>query len=413
MEERVADTLQERATRDVPHDLNLWPRISSLIEERQSKYKSMPRLPLGMPNLAVAAYLALLVTAIVVTFSLVPTYEWNGQPEVSNPTDAAVALTEEPSHLAQVTPPSAGTPDATATQRAIEAVEQRRKYSNSFYHLDRTRYGKQLELSQTVDGYTVIVKWVYADGNRILVECALGSPDARSIFPGAEINLVDSNGKVYPNLGSEVILTDELSTGFISSFDTSQFSNSPGVRDLKLTMNLDARASVRRPTRGSLLTPSATPIPRPTSQMQNGRELNIAGPFNFSFEVPFIPARIATLNRTEQANDISVTLEQVRVSPAEVRAIFSVEPLSRTIRQGWSLEVFAKVNDWYKGKMRYGGSSSGGPSAGGRWIESIYDYTYDQQGEWTIQVLRFRSQDGLPVEGPWIFKFEVPVLILR
>ncbi|HEX8599478.1 MAG TPA: hypothetical protein VF952_13285 [Chloroflexia bacterium] len=373
----------------------------------------MPRLPLGMPNLAVAAYLALLVMAVVVTFSLIPNNKSNVQPDVYSPTDIGAEPTGQPSDLAQVTPPFAGTPDATATQRAIEAAEHRRKYSNSFYHLDRTRYGKQLELSQTVDGYTVIVKWVYADGNRILVECALGSPDARSIFPGAEINLVDSRGNVYPTLGSEVILTDELSTGFISSFDTSQFPSSLDVRDLKLTMNLDARTIMPRPTRGSLLTPSATPISPPTSQMQNGRELNIAGPFNFSFEVPFIPARIATLNQTERANDISVTLEQVRVSPAEVRAIFSVEPLSLTIRQGWSLEVFAKVNDWYKGKMRYGGSSSGRAIAGGRWIESIYDYTFDQRGEWTVQVLRFRPLDGLPVEGPWIFKFEVPVLLLK
>jgi hypothetical protein len=416
MEERVADTLHERATRDVPYNLNLWPQISSRAKQQRHTHRGLTRLPFGRPNLVVAAYLAVLVVAVAVTFSLAPSLKGDASTAVSSgggqqqPSDMAVAATQEAG--GQYTPLPSITPDATATQYTADYNASKAPYA----YLDRSKYGKHIGISQTSGDYTVTVNWMYADGNRLLIDFDLLGPQpdpesgrritpyvaALSVKDGPTFSTVENrySSKVEGNKAHYLMEKD-------AAFILDRYGN----QELEFNLTIAVDAINIKPKAGGTV-PGATATWATDSQdVERIRERDIAGPFNFQLSVPFIPARTAGLLQTASANNIEMALQQFRVSPAEIRSYILVAASGdKTLSPDeWQISAGAQVNDWDALMFRTGKTPSGRMVTSTVGEHTIHDNVYDQQGEWTFtvrQLLNSRTQET--IQGPWVFKFEFP-----
>jgi hypothetical protein len=408
MEERLADTLHERASRDVPYNLNLWPLISSRAEKQSRKHRrpDIFRLPFGRPNLVVAAYLTVLVLAVAVTFSLAPGLKGDG----------STALT--PGGQSQYTPVPTITPDATATQYTADYNASRAPYA----YLDRSKYGKHLGISQTSGDYTLTLNWMYADGNLVLIDFDLLGPQPE-LGPGGRITpyIAALSVKDGPVLSSERTQYTSKAEGnrvhYLMERDVAEALDKYGNQELdfNLTIAVDA-IKIRPKAQGTIPGGTTWDIDSQDVESQDVesqdveriRERDIAGPFSFQLSVPFIPARIAGSVQTATANNVEVALQQFRVSPSMIRSYILVAPGDKALSPDeWEISAGAQVNNWdalmfRTGKIPYGHMLTS--SAG---VHTIYDNVYDQQGEWTFTVRKFlnnRTQET--IEGPWVFKFE-------
>jgi hypothetical protein len=415
IEERIAGTLHERATKDVPYDLDLWTRISSQAEKHRPAYRGLSRLPFGRPNLVVAAYMVVLVLAVVVTFSLAPSLKSDGSSadapgRVHNPSPAEVVATRQAYQQMQGTPFPTITPDVTATQYAKEY----HALDGPYAYLDRGKYGKYVGLDQTVGGYTVNIIWVYADGNRVLVQFKVIPPDPdprpdKRIVPSTyAVSVLD--GPLLPYSGVNGYGKAEADKYYLLDLDAANVLDGYFQQDLdfNLTMMLDAIE----------LKPSSEDTPSDpdaawtinSANVERIKESNVAGPFSFNFRVPFIPARIARLVQTASANDVDVSLQQFRVSPSEIRSYVKVESWNKPLSSpDWRISAGAQVNDWDAFMFRTRRPPFGQMLSDTVGRHTIFDNVYDQEGEWTFTVRQFTNDQTLEtLEGPWVFKFQVP-----
>jgi hypothetical protein len=412
IEERVADTLHERATRDVPYNLDLWPRIGSRAGKQRHTNRGMSRLPFGRPNLVVAAYLAILVVAVAVTFSLAPTLKGGGSAgdptggEQQQPANVAVAATQEPG--GQYTPLPSITPDATATQYTADYNAFKAPYA----YLDRSKYGKHLGLSQTSGDYTLTINWMYADGNLMLIDFDLLGPQ-----PDPE-----SGGRITPYISSlsvkdgPVLSASEnrfSGTGnanihhYLMERDVASLLDAYGEEELDfdITIAVDAIHTTPKPEG----TPPDATWTTDSPDVERIRQRDIAGPFDFQVRVPFIPARIARLVQTVSANNIAMSLQQFRVSPSQIRSYIQVNSGDKTLSPDeWEISAGAQVNDWDALLFRTGKPPYGHMLTRYTGMHTIYDNLYDQLGGWTFTVRKFLNRQTQEViEGPWVFQFEV------
>jgi hypothetical protein len=416
IEVRISDTLHERATRDVPYELNLWPRISSRVEKRHSAYRSASRLPFARPNLIVAAYLAVLVLAVVVTFSLAPSLKSTVQPEVistvqQNPTDVAISATQQASEHPQITPWPSLTPDATATRYTAEYNASRAPYA----YLDRTKYGKYIGIPQTGGGYTVTINWMYVDGNRLLIDFDVlvpeGTSDSQRLIRPYVYALSVKDGPDLPTSGMQMYGKAEGNRYHqLVERDVANILDAYGSQELDFNVAITVDAVVIR-SKAQGVPPDATAIwVADGGEIEHIRERNVAGPFYYRVSVPFIPARIARPLQTADTNNVGLSLQQFRVSPSEVRSYIEVDSLDESITPvDWVVSASAQVNDWDALMFRTGRPPYGQLLTSKLGVHTIYDNVYDEQGAWTFTVRKLlNNQTQEIIDGPWVFKFEVP-----
>ncbi|MEA2576309.1 MAG: hypothetical protein QOH93_3607 [Chloroflexia bacterium] len=379
--------------------------------KRVGTYWGISRLPFRRPSLVVAAYLAVLVVAVVVTFSLAPTLKSGMQPDVTTPvqqssTEVAVGGTQQP----EITPLPSLTPDATATQYAADYATSREPYA----YLDRSKYGKYIGISQGSGGYTVTVNWAYADGNLMLVDFDLAGPlpdalSGRHLTPQV-VALSVRNG---PDLTTpETRLSSKAGVNkihYLLERDVANKLDKYGNQELEFDLTIALNAFETGPKSVATPTDSVATWTAGSQNTERVKEPNIAGPFNFSLRVPFIPARIARLLQNVIVRNFDVSLQQFRVSPAQVRSFVEVKSLGQAVTPAdWEISAGAQVNNWDALKFRTGKPSYGQMLTSNLGTHTIYDNVYDEQGEWTFTVRRLlNNQTGEVIEGPWIFKFQV------
>ena len=420
IEERVADTLHERAGRDVPYNLDLWPQISSKAEKHRPAGRGMSRLPFARPNLVVAAYLAILVVAVAVTFSLAPALKGDGRTAVSpggqqQPSDIAVSATQEAGGQSQYTPLPTITPDATATQYTADYNASRAPYA----YLDRSKYGKHIGTSQASGDYTLTLNWMYVDGNLLLIDFDLVGPQPDSagggrIAPYIAALSVDG-GPIFPTEEHRSSSKVEGNKAhFLMEKDAANILDGYGEQELDFNLIIAVDAiQVRPKAAGTLPAGSTWDVESQdvdSQHVERIRERDIAGPFSFHVRVPFLPARIAGLLQTASANNVEIALQQFRVTPSEIRSFLLVASGDKTLTPNeWVISAGAQVNDWDALMFRTGNTPFGRLLTSSTGEHTIYDNVYDQQGEWTFTVrklLNSRTQEV--IEGPWVFKFQVP-----
>jgi hypothetical protein len=256
-------------------------------------------------------------------------------------------------------------------------------------HVGQAGLGRDLALSQVVDGVTVTLERGYADANRI----AIGLTVRGSYVLGydlAHVTLSDTLDRTFPpNMGMGVkgqsdVLELELPSGagaHVLSFDAGALWDAPSALDLHLVVEV-ARS------------------PMPLSR-------HIIGPFIFDFSLPLNPGKLVDLQQRVTAASVDIELRQVVVTPSETQILLCLGTPSET---GTSWGAISTLR-----------TETG--QADGVWIRSAEEGCalhgflpplYDRPGEWTLTVTELvmhdRAQMGEPtrIAGPWVFQFRVP-----
>jgi hypothetical protein len=338
-ERQIGQSLHELARQAVPDDLDLWPAIRARVApRRRSRWvQLMPTIRLSRVFLVLGLCLALGAGA------------WAVSPIVDR--------------LFRVDP--------------------------GLDHVGQAGLGRDLALSQVVDGVTVTLERGYADANRI----AIGLTVRGSYVLGydlAHVTLSDTLDRTFPlSMGMGVkgqsdILQLELSSGegaHVLSFDASALQSASSTLDLHLVVEV-ARS------------------PMPLSQ-------HVIGPFIFDFSLPLNPGKVVDVQQRVTAASVDIELRQVVVTPSETQILLC---LGAPSEMGTSWSAVSTLQ-----------TETG--QAAGVWVRSaeegcalhgLLPPLYDQPGEWTLTVTELvmhdRAQMGEPtrIAGPWVFRFHVP-----
>lgn len=271
--------------------------------------------------------------------------------------------------------------------------------------------GIPLHLSQTVDGYTVMLDWAYADGNRLTLAYTItGLPsvqytnleaDAVNLLllqPHVEIPGIMGMGNW---MDGKAGLPDTVPTANFTRnqfvFDLSGVPTEGDLLNLRLELGIYGVPVIRR---------TQLPIERFNDMMERPGK-----PFIFEFSVP-LSGSLRVLNTPQTAADqgITLTLESVTVSPSQVRIVVCYD--SPDLNRGWTSIP----------RLTAGGAEV--PSGGG--VQSMkfgetracdeYLYNvdmYDYQGDWRLEIselVGFGSggDDQQRIQGAWVFDFIVP-----
>lgn len=269
--------------------------------------------------------------------------------------------------------------------------------------------GRQVNISRTVDGFTVAVRRVYADPNHVVIGLTISGPQGRtfnSIMPWGEYYGYDPQ----KGLGTSPVLTDKSGKEFSGGMGGEQ----GGVQDGAVSYLLDYE--------GTGIGSPGTDFPKEiTAQLRIGmlwgyeslgddkyRDIFARGPFLFDLTIPVEPGQVADLHQTVEAGGHKVTLERVVTAPTGTRI---------SLRGAGPNADLRLVVDG----VTYRFQQPDGQAIPFRWTaDSLWEYVsgtslQDKQGEWELIV-----GPGVPVPsdidpsptrlegGPWTFKFAVP-----
>ncbi|MDD5037765.1 MAG: DUF4179 domain-containing protein [Dehalococcoidales bacterium] len=261
--------------------------------------------------------------------------------------------------------------------------------------VEKAGLAQELDMSQTIDGVTVKLERAYADSNVILLGYTVSGPKSRyytdfgglSTAEGQEISGMMGMGTVP---GSSLILgswPESQRAAIIAAFDASSVKGTPSELSLRLETSV-----------------SDSPIDTQAS----------VGPFSFDFKLPFHAGKVINVNQTVEAAGITVTLEQVVISPWATQAVFSFSPpyddiKSRPLTIASVQPAGGDTISAALGKTKETASAE----------YFIGDLT-GKSGEWTVTVkeLVFPPESPTPgthpasdtkrLAGPWVFQFQVP-----
>ncbi len=147
-------------------------------------------------------------------------------------------------------------------------------------------------------------------------------------------------------------------------------------------------------------------------EVQPAHEEQVGGPFNFSFSVPFIPARVAQPDQTVTASGVAMALERLSVTPSETRVFLRYDPPNGQTELDWYpiVEIEGAMQS-VQGSRKLSDNT---------WSYSFFAPLYDRQGEWTVTVKELVGMEPVPkmqpgeqpkqvrLAGPWVFHFTVP-----
>lgn len=279
---------------------------------------------------------------------------------------------------------------------------------------------QQVGLSQTIDGYTVNVRRVYANANRVVIGVVVTSP------PGTDVELLGgglttTTGIRLPfSLG--VYTTPGAVRAYAYAYDNRVGETMPSVITSQLTLRLVDMAPFRAVLNGG--PPSTTPPPTPPTSADNSFSPQpVAGLFNFDLNVPVVASdsRIVPLNQTvKAAANLTMTLEKIIISNGEARAFLRFQmsgtrhaallPTATLIVGDWNAEVSGHLNplsDW----------NQLGEDTG---AYTFRDFPADGQGGATLTIneltITALTKDNITLTptiltilpGPWTFQFTLP-----
>lgn len=275
------------------------------------------------------------------------------------------------------------------------------------------KLGQEVNLSQTVCGFTMTIKRVYADANQIIVAYTIAGQPQRTFtggFLSRQAALTDAQGNAFPSMsagGSGRELGEEA---WVATFDAAVVQGTPSALQLHLvfpSLTTIERLGDTAPVTSSCETyRQMTPDEVPQGwTVTNAREVTINGPFAFDFTVPFIAGHVADLQQSSDVGGTTVTLERVVVTPIETRLyVRGVTP--GTGQAGPQANAQLSVGD----QIVNSGVSI--PPANGVAVYSFATPLYSTRGEATV-VIHPRPDFALPGQpkisgGPWTFHFALP-----
>jgi hypothetical protein len=284
-------------------------------------------------------------------------------------------------------------------------------------------------ISQSVDGYTVTLWRAYADANRIILVSTVTTPatGVRHSVDLVQPVLTDSEGDVLPGGRFGFRSAVEADTQvYVHEYDATDLRvQSDTIRlrwriaALQVTQVTGESVQPERPwdrLQGldhtlAHLRPPTTTIAQ--AQLDTRPKQTIAGPFTFAVTLPFLPAHVATPNQTVTAQGIPITLQQVVVTPSEIRVTVRIPAVHGLPAKDWYPTIRVAVGNWNSMQPPRGGEG-GAAAADGAYHYSFTNVPAQAAGQWTLTVdaIDHYVLQQAPVQeriaGSWVFHFSVP-----
>lgn len=229
----------------------------------------------------------------------------------------------------------------------------------------------EIGVSKTIGNATVTVDWAYADTQNLVVGYTLKTTTDvkldQLLSPYNSPNLIDDKGAMFsysssqPNKGNQPNETSVIVNYYpqavkaikgTDNFDILNDYFNPVPDKINLTFSL---------TLGDIQ-PSEGGAPLPKGSPKPADYIEPIGPFNFDFTLPVYPPVIIKQAQTIQVKGLSMTLQQVTVTPTKTTAMICFKlPDS----QDWIAEGTVNMGD-NKGYLAGGGLIDGkvAPSKG-------------------------------------------------
>jgi hypothetical protein len=167
--------------------------------------------------------------------------------------------------------------------------------------------GQPLNLSQTVDGYTVNLQWAHADANRVSIGYSISGLEGveyTNLMPGGTLSLSDSAGNLFPSAGGIGNAIEDGVGGNVSWFDSTSLETLPDVLDLHLEMDIEVSTAAAR---------TRTPED-PDAWFEEP-----IGPFVFDFSLQTGEQRVIDVQETMTESGVPVTLQRLVISESQTR----------------------------------------------------------------------------------------------
>jgi hypothetical protein len=386
-----------------------WPSLSHRVEQRTPVRSTARRVRSTV--LAVANGLAVAVVLVVIAGAfglMLHGMADQGQAPVAGSLPVTVT-----SPAAGVTPTVSTRDDAFGMDPGAQQVAQNGLVT-------------ELQLVQTVDGFSVTVRQVYADANRIIIGYTVSGPVGHHFnnFQLRRPVLTDAQGTALPWRGGNGAGVQAGVGRYLDWYDATALPRA-GSHDIPLRLRADSLEAIEQV--GPLPTPqprqsgapaSGTRVAQPSNETGGGSSvsiLDVSGPFTFEFAVPLTPGRVAEPRQTITANGMAATLERVVVTPSETRVYLrGIKPQSAAelAVAGWnSSRDRTLVKNW--------------TTDDGLLVYSFSASLVDRRDEWTLTIrpaanVRYGQptlQGGTPPTSdvaagtPWAFRFTVPPAI--
>ena len=271
----------------------------------------------------------------------------------------------------------------------------------------------EINVSETIEGISVTVERAYFDNNRIGIEYtvnglpASASEGTRRFEPQAE--LMDGRGPTsprlgFPSAGGSGVRADSQIEGMevppdvvkeVVGFDVTEAQVDASGMQLRFVVSVAESVPD-----GNVL-----------------RHERMIGPFVFNFTVPFVPRkdiRVIQVGSTVEVAGVPVRLEEVTITPAALKALLRVSRSPEQARMGLKpgVVMLRVPGEWPSDKplpWAYVVTTLG--DIPDTFLARFHVHWEVEPGEWTLTVdnLEGTSDDGDEVvNGPWVFRFQVP-----
>jgi hypothetical protein len=261
--------------------------------------------------------------------------------------------------------------------------------------------GQILNLSKTVNGYTVTLERGYVDPNQLVLGFVVTGPtgQTRAVPRGT---VVDAQGRSFLDTAGGDIQADlQNAAATISSYEVP-----PGIgSDVTLTA-----------TFAELMPSEEEPAPAPT------------GPWVFHFSLPVHPATVVEPMQTVDVAGVPITLHRLQATATTVRVQLDLD-LARVRTPQWSrwsmegslregngvaqdLSWSALPPEWTGQPKDQILAMIDASETGSVMVRQTTSGTDTPTGTWTLTVDRLIGSDGAggtnEVRGPWVFTVHVP-----
>ncbi len=277
----------------------------------------------------------------------------------------------------------------------------------------RAELSHEINMSETIGGITAIVERAHFDNNRIGIEYTVsGLPVSASkgthLFE-AEAQLRDARDPFSPQLG----FPSAGGSGVRADSQIEGMEVPPDV--VKEVIGFDVtEAQVDASGMQLLFVVSVAESVQDGNVLRHERTI---GPFFFNFAVPFVPRkdiRVIQVGSTMEVAGVSVRLEEVTITPAEVKALLRVDRSQEQVRMGLKpgVVILRVPGEWPSDEplpWAYVVTTLG--DMPDTFLARFHVHWELEPGEWTLTVdnLMGTSDDGDElVRGPWVFRFQVP-----
>ena len=267
----------------------------------------------------------------------------------------------------------------------------------------------EINMTETIEGITVTVDRAYFESNRIGIEYTVtGLPQSTSegsheFQPQATLRDAKDPNVRFRSAGGSGVRTDSQIKGMEVSSDT-----------VKEVVGFDVTEAETDASGMRLL--FAVSIDESVRENNVLRQERMIGPFEFDFEVPFVPSkdtRVIQVGTTVEVSGVPVRLEEVTITPAELTALIRVErsPEQRQAGVHPGIVVLGMPGEWPTDSpppWAYVVTTLG--DIPDTFLARFHVYWEVKSGKWelTVENLRGTGDPAEALNGPWIFHFQVP-----